>query len=30
MEIKTVVTGYLDENCYLLIKNGYHSFIKAV
>lgn len=22
MEIKTVVTGYLDENCYLLIKNG--------
>jgi glyoxylase-like metal-dependent hydrolase (beta-lactamase superfamily II) len=22
MEVKTVVTGYLDENCYLLIKNG--------
>ena len=22
MEIKTVVTGYLDENCYLLIKDG--------
>jgi len=22
MEIKTVVTGYLDENCYVLIKNG--------
>ena len=22
MEIKTVVTGYLDENCYLIIKNG--------
>ena len=22
MEIKTVVTGYLDENCYILIKNG--------
>lgn len=22
MEIKRVVTGYLDENCYLLIKNG--------
>ena len=22
MEIKTVVTGYLDENCYLLIQNG--------
>ena len=22
MEIKTIVTGYLDENCYLLIKNG--------
>ena len=22
MEIKTVITGYLDENCYLLIKNG--------
>ena len=22
MDIKTVVTGYLDENCYLLIKNG--------
>lgn len=22
MEIKKVVTGYLDENCYLLIKNG--------
>ena len=21
MEIKTIVTGYLDENCYLLIKN---------
>ena len=21
MEVKTVVTGYLDENCYLLIKN---------
>lgn len=22
MEIKRVITGYLDENCYLLIKNG--------
>ncbi len=22
MEIKTIVTGYLDENCYVLIKNG--------
>lgn len=22
MEVKTVVTGYLDENCYLLIKNN--------
>jgi len=22
MEVKTVVTGYLDENCYILIKNG--------
>ena len=22
MDIKTVVTGYLDENCYILIKNG--------
>jgi len=22
MEIKTVITGYLDENCYILIKNG--------
>lgn len=22
MEIKTVVTGYLDENCYLLIQDG--------
>ena len=22
MEVKTVVTGYLDENCYLLIQNG--------
>ena len=22
MEIKRVVTGYLDENCYILIKNG--------
>ncbi len=22
MEIKTIITGYLDENCYLLIKNG--------
>lgn len=22
MEIKTVITGYLDENCYLLIKDG--------
>ena len=22
MDIRTVVTGYLDENCYLLIKNG--------
>lgn len=22
MEIKTVVTGYLDENCYILIQNG--------
>lgn len=22
MQIKTVVTGYLDENCYLLIKDG--------
>ena len=22
MEIKTVVTGYLDENCYILIKNN--------
>jgi glyoxylase-like metal-dependent hydrolase (beta-lactamase superfamily II) len=22
MKIKTVVTGYLDENCYLLIKDG--------
>ena len=22
MDIKTVVTGYLDENCYVLIKNG--------
>lgn len=22
MDIKTIVTGYLDENCYLLIKNG--------
>ena len=22
MEIKRIVTGYLDENCYLLIKNG--------
>ena len=22
MEVKKVVTGYLDENCYLLIKNG--------
>ena len=22
MEIKSVVTGYLDENCYILIKNG--------
>ena len=22
MEVKRVVTGYLDENCYLLIKNG--------
>lgn len=23
MEVKTVVTGYLEENCYLLIKDGY-------
>lgn len=22
MKIKTVVTGYLDENCYLIIQNG--------
>ena len=22
MEVKTVVTGALDENCYVLIKNG--------
>lgn len=22
MEIKTIINGYLDENCYLLIKNG--------
>ena len=22
MDIKTVVTGYLDENCYILIKNN--------
>ena len=22
MEIKCVVTGFLDENCYLLIKDG--------
>jgi len=22
MEIKTIVTGYLDENCYLIIKDG--------
>ena len=22
MEIKCVVTGYLDENCYILSKNG--------
>ena len=22
MEVKTVATGYLDENCYLLIQNG--------
>ena len=22
MEVKSVVTGYLDENCYILIKNG--------
>ena len=22
MEIKTVVTGYLDENCYVCIENG--------
>ena len=22
MDIKTVITGYLDENCYVLIKNG--------
>ena len=22
MDIKTVVTGYLDENCYVLIKNN--------
>ena len=22
MEVKRIVTGYLDENCYLLIKNG--------
>ena len=22
MEVKTVVTGYLDENCYILINNG--------
>ena len=22
MEIKTIVTGYLDENCYVLINNG--------
>lgn len=22
MEVKCVVTGYLDENCYILIKNG--------
>ena len=22
MDIKTIVTGYLDENCYLLIKDG--------
>lgn len=22
MEVKTVVTGYLDENCYILIKNN--------
>ena len=22
MEVKTVVTGYLDENCYILIKDG--------
>lgn len=22
MEVKTIVTGYLDENCYVLIKNG--------
>ena len=22
MEIKTVITGYLDENCYIIIKNG--------
>ena len=22
MEVKRVVTGYLDENCYILIKNG--------
>lgn len=23
MEVKTVITGYLEENCYLLIKDGY-------
>ena len=22
MDVKTIVTGYLDENCYVLIKNG--------
>ena len=22
MEVKSIVTGYLDENCYVLIKNG--------
>ena len=40
MDIKTVVTGYLDENCYILIKNGtclvvdpgddYHNILECI
>ena len=40
MEVKSVVTGYLDENCYILIKNGtclvvdpgddYHNILECI